>query len=60
MLPVLDMLRGNDHPDEAEARLHGDGVIVDWRPGRVRLSPHWCVTEAELEGAMDLVLQHVR
>jgi kynureninase len=48
-----------DHPEEAEARLHEAGVIVDWRPGRVRLSPHWCVTEAELERAMDLVLRHV-
>ncbi len=48
-----------DHPEEAEARLLEAGVIVDWRPGRVRLSPHWCVTEAELERAMDLVLQHV-
>lgn len=48
-----------DHPGEAEARLLEDGVIVDWRPGRVRLSPHWCVTEAELERAMDLVLRHV-
>ena len=48
-----------DHPEEAEARLLEHGVIVDWRPGRVRLSPHWCVTEAELERAMDLVLRHV-
>src|SRR6266849_9845480 len=48
-----------DHPEEAEAKLHADGVIVDWRPGRVRLSPHWCVTEEELERAMDLVLRHV-
>src|ERR1051326_540878 len=48
-----------DHPEEAEARLLADGVIVDWRPGRVRLSPHWCVTELELERAMDLVLRHV-
>ena len=48
-----------DHPEEAEARLLAAGVIVDWRPGRVRLSPHWCVTESELEHAMDLVLEHV-
>ncbi|HEX9560548.1 MAG TPA: aminotransferase class V-fold PLP-dependent enzyme [Candidatus Dormibacteraeota bacterium] len=48
-----------DHPDEVEARLHADGVIVDSRPGRVRLSPHWCVTESELERGMDLVLQHL-
>jgi hypothetical protein len=43
-----------------EARLHADRVIVDWRPGHVRLSPHWCVTEEELELGTDLVLQHVR
>ncbi len=47
------------HPDEVEARLLADGVIVDSRPGRVRLSPHWCVTEQELERGMDLVLQHL-
>ncbi len=45
-----------DHPDEVEAKLHAEGVIVDSRPGRVRLSPHWCVTESELERGMDLVL----
>ncbi len=47
------------HPEEVEARLHAAGVIVDSRPGRVRLSPHWCVTESELELGMDLVLEHV-
>jgi len=49
-----------DRPDEVEAQLHAEGVIVDSRPGRVRLSPHWCVTEEELERGMDLVLEHVR
>ena len=48
-----------DHPDEVEAKLHAEGVIVDSRPGRIRLSPHWCVTEQELEQGMDLVLQHL-
>jgi selenocysteine lyase/cysteine desulfurase len=46
-------------PEQVEAALHADGVIVDSRPGRVRLSPHWCVTEAELERGMDLVLRHL-
>jgi len=46
-------------PEEVEAKLHAEGVIVDSRPGRVRLSPHWCVTEEELERGMDLVLHHV-
>ena len=49
-----------DHPEDAEAKLHAAGVIVDSRPGRVRLSPHWCVTEEELERGMDLVLDEVR
>jgi kynureninase len=49
----------SDQPEEVEARLHDAGVIVDSRPGRVRLSPHWCVTDEELERGMDLVLQHL-
>jgi len=48
-----------DRPEEVEARLHAEGVIVDSRPGRVRLSPHWCVTEEELERGLDLVLAHL-
>ena len=48
-----------DHPEEVEARLHAAGVIVDSRPGRIRLSPHWCVSEDELERGMDLVLKNV-
>jgi kynureninase len=48
-----------DEPEEVEANLHAEGVIVDSRPGRVRLSPHWCVTEFELERGMDLVLDKV-
>jgi kynureninase len=50
---------GCDHPDEVEAKLHAEGVIVDSRPGRVRLSPHWCVTDEELERGLDLVFQHL-
>ena len=49
-----------DRPEEVEAQLHAAGVIVDSRPGRVRLSPHWCVTEDELERGMDLVLEQVK
>jgi selenocysteine lyase/cysteine desulfurase len=48
-----------EHPEEVEAALHREGVIVDSRPGRVRLSPHWCVTGEELERGMDLVLHHL-
>jgi kynureninase len=48
-----------ERPEQVEAALHGVGVIVDSRPGRVRLSPHWCVTGDELERGMDLVLDHL-
>jgi kynureninase len=51
---------GCDQPEAVEAELHAEGVIVDSRPGRLPLSPHWCVTEAELERGMDLVLEKVR
>src|SRR5260370_42353971 len=47
------------HPEDVEQSLHKAGVIVDSRPGRVRLSPHWCVTEPELDRGMDLVLEHL-
>ncbi|HYU64425.1 MAG TPA: aminotransferase class V-fold PLP-dependent enzyme [Verrucomicrobiae bacterium] len=50
----------SERPEEVESQLHARGVIVDSRPGRVRLSPHWCVTEEELERGMDLVLSQVR
>ncbi len=46
-------------PEGAESRLLADGVIVDSRPGRVRLSPHWCVTDVELERGMDIVLGQI-
>src|SRR2546428_2839315 len=49
-----------DRPEGVEAELHAAGVIVDARPGRIRRSPHWCVTDQELERGMDLVLEHVR
>ena len=50
----------SERPEQVEAQLHARGVIVDSRPGRVRLSPHWCVTDEELERGMDLVLSQIR
>ena len=49
-----------DHPDEVEAMLHAEGVIVDSRPGRIRLSPHWCVTDEELERGLDKVFEKLK
>ena len=49
-----------DRPGEVERALLTDGVVVDSRPGRVRLSPHWCLTEDELERGLDKVLARIR
>ena len=49
-----------DRPEQVEERLRAEGVIVDSRPGRVRLSPHWCVTDEELDRGLDLVLHHLK
>jgi kynureninase len=46
-------------PEAVEARLHEAGVIVDARPGRVRLSPHWALREDELERGLDLVFEEL-
>ena len=48
-----------ERPEQVEAALHAEKVIVDSRPARVRLSPHWCVTDDELERGMELVLHHL-
>ena len=48
-----------EDPEGVESRLHARGVIVDSRPGRVRLSPHWCVTENELARGLDAVLSEL-
>ena len=44
---------------DAEAvvdRLAERGVVADAREGGLRLSPHWSITDAELDAGMDLVL----
>lgn len=45
------------HPDPARAVQHlaEHDIIVDWRPGHVRISPHFYNTEAEL----DLVIERL-
>jgi selenocysteine lyase/cysteine desulfurase len=46
-------------PEDVERALRADGVIVDARPGRIRLSPHWCVSDGELERGLELVGRHL-
>jgi kynureninase len=44
-----------EHPEPARAvdALRADGVIVDSRPGLIRLSPHHFNTAAEIDRALD-------
>jgi selenocysteine lyase/cysteine desulfurase len=46
-----------DDPAEAVAHLASRDVIVDWRPGHVRISPHFYNTEDEVDLALDLLRQ---
>jgi kynureninase len=43
------------HPQPAGAvgALGAAGIIVDWRPGYVRISPHFYNTEAEIDLVAD-------
>ncbi len=40
---------GHDHPHRAVEALAADGIIVDARPGHVRVSPHFYNTEDEVD-----------
>lgn len=43
-----------------EDRLREAGMIVDSRPNLLRLSPHWALTDEEIERGMDLVEDAMR
>jgi selenocysteine lyase/cysteine desulfurase len=43
----------HDDPGTAVAQLAARGIIVDWRPGHVRISPHFYNTEAEIDCVLD-------
>jgi kynureninase len=45
----------HDDPAGAVQRLAGANVIVDWRPGYVRVSPHFYNTEAEVDAALAML-----
>ena len=46
-----------DDPAAAVTHLAARDVIVDWRPGHVRVSPHFYNTEDEVDLALDLLRQ---
>jgi len=50
------MLRVNDPPAVVEA-LGAQQIIVDQRPGKVRISPHFYNTEADIETAMAALIE---
>lgn len=49
----------SERGEEVEARLLERGVVIDSRPGRVRVSPHWSMSEDEVDRGMELVLQEL-
>jgi selenocysteine lyase/cysteine desulfurase len=48
------------HPDPAAAVAHlaGEGIIVDHRPGFVRVSPHFYNTEEEIDRCVDVLSRY--
>ncbi len=50
MLPVAD-------PVSAVEALAAEGIIVDQRPGKVRISPHFYNTEADIDAAMAVLIE---
>jgi selenocysteine lyase/cysteine desulfurase len=45
----------HDDPKGAVDRLATQGIIVDWRPGYVRLSPHFYNSEEEVDRTVDVL-----
>jgi len=45
----------HDHPSGAVRHLADHGVIVDHRPGHVRISPHFYNTEAEIDRCVEVL-----
>jgi len=48
-----------ERPEIVERALREDGVIVDSRPGLLRLSPHWALRPQELDRGLDLVVNRM-
>jgi selenocysteine lyase/cysteine desulfurase len=48
---------GHADPQAAVGRLAERGIIVDARPGYVRVSPHFYNTEAEVDLVIDVLAE---
>lgn len=61
--PVEDERRGGsvmlgaENPERLEAELAGRGVFVDWRPGILRVSPHFFNTDEEVGRALETLTE---
>lgn len=51
------VLIGHDHPARAVAELATRGIIVDHRPGVVRVSPHFYNTEGEVDDCVAALIE---
>jgi kynureninase len=45
----------HDDPGAAVRHLAREGIIVDYRPGHVRVSPHFYNTEDEVERCIEIL-----
>lgn len=55
---AIVMIRRPD-PAATVKRLAADGIIVDWRPGYVRVSPHFYNTEDEIDATIAAIADEV-
>jgi kynureninase len=49
------VMLGVEDPEALEEELQRRGIFVDWRPGVVRLSPHFFNTDEEVREALDVL-----
>jgi kynureninase len=49
------VMLGVENPEQLEAKLQRRGIFVDWRPGVVRISPHFFNTDEEIEEALEVL-----
>jgi len=49
------VMLGAEDPERLAGELQRRGVLVDWRPGVVRISPHFFNTDEEVEQALEIL-----
>ncbi|HEV2064043.1 MAG TPA: aminotransferase class V-fold PLP-dependent enzyme, partial [Thermoanaerobaculia bacterium] len=54
------VMLGVEDPERLEGELAGRGVIVDWRPGVVRISPHFFNTDEEVARTLEILAELLR